>query len=123
MERSGDLAALLALSQPGDTATIEVWHHGSRRTLKATLDDADGAGTHRAEAAPQPKGRLGLALRAFRPDENGGSGPSQGLLIEAVSGPAARAGVLPGDVLLAVDGQPVNTVAQVSVAAGVVFGV
>ncbi|RTK97859.1 MAG: PDZ domain-containing protein, partial [Lysobacterales bacterium] len=28
------------------------------------------------------------------------------------SGPAARAGVAPGDVVLAINGEPVNTVAQ-----------
>ena len=31
---------------------------------------------------------------------------------------AARAGVQPGDLLLAIDGQPVSTVAQANVAAG-----
>ena len=36
-----------------------------------------------------------------------------GLVVEDVSGPAARAGVEPGDVLLAINGQPVQNVDQV----------
>ena len=36
-----------------------------------------------------------------------------GLLIESVVGPAAAAGVQPGDVLTAINGTPVTTVEQV----------
>jgi serine protease Do len=36
-----------------------------------------------------------------------------GLLVENVSGPAQEAGVQSGDILLAVDGQPVDSVQQV----------
>ena len=35
-----------------------------------------------------------------------------GVLIEAVSGPAARAGLQPGDVVLSVNGSEVKTVAE-----------
>ena len=34
-----------------------------------------------------------------------------------MAGPAARAGVQPGDLLLAIDGQPVTSLAQLGVAA------
>ncbi len=36
-----------------------------------------------------------------------------GLVVEDVSGPSARAGLVPGDVLLAINGQPVNSADQV----------
>ena len=39
-------------------------------------------------------------------------------MIERVSGAAARAGLQPGDVLLAIDGHPVSTVEQASAAEG-----
>jgi serine protease Do len=35
-----------------------------------------------------------------------------GLLVEDASGPAADAGIQPGDVVLSVDGSPVNSVRQ-----------
>jgi serine protease Do len=37
---------------------------------------------------------------------------SHGLLVEQAGGPAANAGIQPGDVILAIDGQPVTSVAQ-----------
>jgi serine protease Do len=59
-----------------------------------------------------------LALRPLQPDERRDSGVLSGLLIEGVSDAAARAGLQPGDLLLAIDGKPVSTVAQVDIAAG-----
>lgn len=41
------------------------------------------------------------------------AGVHSGLLIEDVKGPAALAGVQPGDLLVAVNGTPVKSVAQV----------
>ena len=59
-------------------------------------------------------GKLGLALRPLQPQEaqqagiNGG-----GLVVEDVSGAAERAGVQPGDVVLAVNGTPARSIEQV----------
>jgi serine protease Do len=66
---------------------------------------------------PAAAGRLGLALRPLRSDEKRESGGPSGLLIEAVTGAAARAGVQAGDLLLAINGRPVSTVSQANVAA------
>ncbi|HNB89843.1 MAG TPA: PDZ domain-containing protein, partial [Plasticicumulans sp.] len=46
------------------------------------------------------------------PQEKRGNDLDSGLLVQQASGPAARAGVAPGDVVLAINGEPVNTVAQ-----------
>ena len=67
---------------------------------------------------PQVNGRLGLALRPLLPEEQREFGLAAGLLIESVSGAAERAGVQSGDLLLAIDGHPVATVAQANGAAG-----
>ena len=49
-------------------------------------------------------------------DEKRQSGIASGLLIERVSGAAERAGVRAGDVLLAIDGRPVTSLAEASTA-------
>jgi serine protease Do len=58
-------------------------------------------------------GELGLSLRALTRDEQSKAHVQGGLLIEGVEGPAARAGLVPGDVLLAINGVTVNSVEQV----------
>ena len=122
IDRSGNLPAIVGLAQPGDRIALEVWRHGARRSLQARLDDAKLGDTAKADVAgPAAKaggGRLGLALRPLQPDERQRAGMTGGLLVEGVSGAAARAGVQAGDVLLAIDGQPVATLAQASAAAG-----
>jgi serine protease Do len=71
------------------------------------------AGRARADA-----GRLGLALRPLQPlqpqeRQQAGTGAAErGLLNEDSRGPSARAGVQPGDLLLAINGTPVASVKQ-----------
>jgi serine protease Do len=119
VDLSGDLPAVVGLAQPGDPIALDIWRQGARRTLHARLDDATARTIPKADArAPDPKGRLGLALRPLQSDEMRESGLAAGLLIEGVSGAAARPGVQAGDLRLAIDGQPVTTVDQASVVAG-----
>ena len=118
IDLSGDLPALIGLGRPGDIVALDVWHYGARRTIRAQLDDADVTAVRHADAAvPAPQGRLGLALRPLQPDERRASGATAGLLIEGMSGAAAQASVLPEDLLLAIDDEPVTSVAQASLAA------
>ena len=54
----------------------------------------------------------GLNVRPLTSDERSQSGIASGLLVERVQGAAARAGIEPGDVVLAVDGTAVSNVNQ-----------
>ena len=58
--------------------------------------------------------RLGLTLRPLTQQESDQAGVSNGLMVEEAQGRAADAGIQPGDVVLAVDGTPVKSVAQLS---------
>jgi serine protease Do len=57
-------------------------------------------------------GQLGLALRPLSVQERQQAQVEQGLLVQSVAGPAARAGVEAGDVLIAINGLPVKSVEQ-----------
>jgi len=109
---SSDLPARLGQATPGERASLEVWRQGRRESLNATLGDASEQRQAQAEVEAQaPTGKLGLALRPLQPGERGKQ--REGLLVEEVSGAAQRAGVQPGDVLLAVNGNKVASVEQV----------
>ncbi len=111
---SSDLPALIGSATPGDQVSLEIWRQGKRETLSATLGDAGEKGFKLAKADDATaKGKLGLALRALLPQEKRAAGVAAGLLIEDAGGPAAAAGVQPGDVLLAVNGTPIESVGQV----------
>jgi len=98
---------------PGDKASLEIWRDGKAMTLNVTIGSAapvevaDAAG---ANASPQA--RLGLALRPLSPEERRQAGVNGGLIVEEAQGHAAEAGIQPGDVVLSVDGTPVQSAAQ-----------
>ena len=111
---SSDLPALIGATAPGDKVDMEVWRKGKSEHLSAKLIDANDK-LEKVAAAPgsNGQGRLGLALRPLSPQEKRATGVSSGLLIEDTTGPAALAGVQAGDVLLAVNGAPVQSLDQV----------
>jgi serine protease Do len=113
---SGDLPAMLSLAKPGDKVALDVWRDGKIVRIEARLanaDDKPAAAERDTVASADSSARLGLALRPLDPNERRLSGIGAGLVIEDASGAAANAGVQPGDVLLSVNGRPVNSVSQV----------
>jgi serine protease Do len=111
---SGDLSAAVSAAQPGQKATLDVWRKGKPMQIAATLGSAnDKVAKADTEAKPEGGGKLGLAVRPLQPQERKQAGVANGgLVVEDVSGPAAAAGVEPGDVILSVNGQAVSSVEQ-----------
>jgi serine protease Do len=111
---SGDLPAAISLASPGDKISMKVWRDGGAKEITARLGSLSDKGEQVASAdGDDGQGRLGLALRPLQPRERSQAGLEGGLVVEDVDGPAAMAGVQPGDLLLAVNGTPVRSVAQV----------
>src|SRR5580692_10834300 len=109
---AGQLSARVGVAAPGDKATVDVWRDGKSLTLTATIGNAAEsalADNNTGEGAPS---RLGLSLRPLNPDERQQSGITGGLVVEDAEGHAAEAGIQPGDVVLSVDGTPVQSVGQ-----------
>jgi serine protease Do len=111
---SGDLPAIVSQLAPGQRLQMEVWRQGHKVDLAAQLASASEK-VAKNESRPDSAsgGKLGLALRPLQDGEKRQSGVNEGLVVEDVSGAAARAGVESGDVLLAVNGTPVKSVDQV----------
>lgn len=110
---NGTLAALVGSSRPGTAATLEVWRNGKPLTMKVTLGNASqNNGELQANNGSGEHGRLGLAVRPLTPQEKSQAGVPSGLLVERSSGPAADAGIQPGDIILSADGTPLNSVQQ-----------
>lgn len=113
---SGDLSSYVALAKPGDKVTLDVWRQGKAVSLAGKLGNATERTLANAggdDDSPAAKSRLGLALRPLDPLEKQAVGLASGLVIERAGGAAASAGLQPGDVLLSVNGRPVNSVEQV----------
>jgi serine protease Do len=114
VSKSIDLPALVAQLTPGTKAPLKVWRNRAETTLDVTVGEMPNERV--AQAAPidgaTPHGRLGVAVRPLSKDEARELQSDGGLLVQQASGPAARAGLRSGDVIVAVNGQPTRTVEQ-----------
>jgi serine protease Do len=106
-----ELPLRVADLKPGSKASLEVWRNGGTRTLDVTVGELAKSEKVATNDSDSEGGRLGVAVRPLSPDERHAVG-SSGLVVEAVSGAAARAGILPGDVLLSVNNTPVRSIEQ-----------
>ena len=114
VERSGEVPALIAAVEPGTQSELTVWRDRSERRIAVrvgTLEDEPRVAAARPADDPDT-GRLGLAVRPLNGRERSQLDTRGRLVVAAVDGPAAQAGVQPGDVLLAVNGVPVGTTAE-----------
>ena len=112
--RSGELSSLIGLSAPGEQVKLKVWRDHAPQEIQAKLGAVEPQGTEVAEAdGTVPPGQLGLALRALTREERKQAQVDQGMVVENVAGPAAKAGIEPGDVVLAINGRPVQSLEQV----------
>jgi len=112
----GELAALVGQSSPGDKARLEIWRKGAKQEIAVTLGRSDDDAGAQASSDTPGEGRLGLAVRPLTADERAAAKVPGGLLVEDVNGPAAQAGIQPGDIVLQAGGKPVNSVAQLRAA-------
>ena len=111
VQDSTDLPSQIANLKPGAQAQLQIWRDGAAQELAVTLGKLSDA-TVASNTPDAPQGKLGVAVRALTPQEKQESSITQGLVVEQASGPAANAGIQAGDVILAIDGQPVNSPAQ-----------
>ncbi len=112
IDRSYDLPARITETRPGTAVRLEVIRKGSAKTLTATVGEQRPPQQAKEDSASPASGRLGLAVRPLDRDEKTQAGLGNGLVVEQAAGPAARAGLQPGDVIVACNGTPVTSVEQ-----------
>ena len=109
---SAEMPSQVAAMKPGSTAQLEVWRKGATKSIAVTVGELQPTQTAAADQPGAAQNRLGLTARPLTPDEQREAQVKGGLLVEEAAGPAASAGVQPGDVILAMNGTPVRSVAQ-----------
>lgn len=114
VDRSADLRSRIGLSTPGETVRLKVWRDRAAREISVKLGRADDGDNAQPPPATNAQSEyLGLTMRALTRDELSKLYLEGGLLIEAVTGLSASAGLSPGDILLAINSVPVKSLDQV----------
>ena len=116
--RSADLPLVVSEAAPGSKAELEVWRNGRTERFTAKLGELTEPKVASAAGGKADTGQLGLAVRPLTADERREAEVAGGLVVEGVNGPAARAGLQPGDVILALNGKPVKSVEELRALVG-----
>ncbi|MBG7618525.1 DegQ family serine endoprotease [Herbaspirillum sp. AP02] len=103
IERPSDLPRMVGATKPGAKATVNIWRKGSARDLTVTVVELE------ADKPKQPEEKkakpdntpnaLGLVVSDLSDAQKKELKVDNGVLVEAVSGAAAAAGIRPGDVI------------------------
>ncbi len=109
VENSGDLPRMVGMAKPGAKIPLQVWRRGKTQELQVVLGELPGE-EQLAGKGGKTYSRGGLALSELTPDQRRELKIDHGLLVEEVTGDAARAGIRVGDVILAVNNGKVATV-------------
>ena len=117
VEKAGDLPRIIGAIKPGTKATTQVFRRGAYRDIAITVVEFDPPAARRV-ADREPKapsamlGSLGLTVSDLSEAQKRELKLKSGVRVDAVEGPAARAGLHEGDVILAIDNTEVTSAKQ-----------
>ncbi|MBP6801472.1 MAG: DegQ family serine endoprotease [Zoogloea sp.] len=116
VDNSADLPRIIGEQKPGSVVRLSIWRDRKARDINVTLGEqageklaAMGGAERKSESA---SGKLGLTGRALTAQEASRLGVPGGVVVEGLSGPAAKSGLQPGDVIIGVNNQPITGIEQ-----------
>lgn len=116
VDNSADLPRIIGEQKPGSVVRLSIWRDRKARDINVTLGEQLG---EKLAAAGSPEGKgesasgkLGLTGRALTAQEAARLGVPGGVVVEGLGGPAAKAGLQPGDVIVGVNNQPITGIEQ-----------
>ncbi|KZE25304.1 DegQ family serine endoprotease [Crenobacter luteus] len=122
VDSSPDLQRLISGIRPGKAIALDVWRERAERRVNVVADelrDPDPASAGREFRPPsasadgqQQMAPVGLAVRELSAAQRRQLNVPYGLLVERAGGAAARAGIVPGDVIVGLGGEPLRSFAQ-----------
>jgi serine protease Do len=114
VEDSRDLPRMVGMTKPGTDAKVKIYRQGEEKTLTVAVGEMQpekAARAGRSEGAPET-GKLGLAVQDLTSEQKAQLEVKGGVVVGAVQGAAAKAGIQEGDVVLAVNGESIQSAKQ-----------
>ncbi|AGW91251.1 MULTISPECIES: DegQ family serine endoprotease [Cupriavidus] len=109
IERASDLPRLVGDTKPGTRVPLQLWRKGGTREVTITVTELEPDGKARASSSAKPKDEgaqtskpnaLGLVVNDLPEARLKELKLKSGVEVELADGPALRAGIRPGDIIL-----------------------
>jgi serine protease Do len=111
---SAELPRIVAATKPGAKVSVQVWRKGERKDLAITVGETPDERAAKREQSRKPAGeaiaKLGLVVSELSAEQKRERNVAGGVSVESAEGPAAKAGIRQGDIILAVGNQEVKSV-------------
>lgn len=117
IDHSAELSDDAASLPPGTKTTLRLIRNHRPMTVAVTLGASTDSPKESPKAPPAEASagdRLGLSMHPLNEDERRASDLAVGLMVDGVKGPAASAGIQPGDIVLSLNDTLVETQADVT---------
>ncbi|HEM8498655.1 TPA: PDZ domain-containing protein, partial [Burkholderia multivorans] len=118
VDTASDLPRMVGDTKPGTKATVTVWRKGQARDLPITIAETPSDTTAKADPRknapqkPRQSNALGLTVSDLSADQLKALKLKNGVQVDGVDGPAARAGLQRGDIVLRVGDTDITSAKQ-----------
>jgi serine protease Do len=119
VDKSTDLPRIVGATKPGSRSSLQVYRRGSVKDIAVTVAEFEADRPARRAAAPDSgtpqasaKSALGVTVSDISESQKRDLRLRSGVKVDAVEGPAARAGLREGDIILSVDNTEVSDARQ-----------
>jgi serine protease Do len=114
LDESAELARAVGETKPGTSLSLHVWRDRAARDVRVTVGETPAEKVAAAATPEEAKpGKLGVTVRPLTAEERKARGVTEGgVVVEEVDGPAAKAGIRRGDVILAFGNDKVENADQ-----------
>jgi serine protease Do len=117
VNKGSDLRRMIGSTKPGTKATITVWRKGANRDIAVTIAEMEAEKPARSKgekrSKPEPAANaLGLTVADLTDPQRKELHIDGGVIVDSVDGPAARAGLQPGDIILRVNNTDIHDAKQ-----------